>query len=372
MVRSRVLVVSVISAVTLWATSAGAEVLIGSAAPLTGQMSWHGEQHQRGVELAVAELNEAGGVLGQTVEVVTVDDYCDGEQALAAAKKLVADGVVAVVGHSCSGAAIPASAIYEEAGIVMLSNTATNPKLTDQGFGHVFRMVARDTLQGEMAAAYLAERWADGRIAILHDGQAYGQGLAEETRRQLEARGVAVVIFDQITPGQADYTEHLAKLQAADIDVLFYGGYQPEAALLIRQARDRGYDLQMVGSDALVTEYFWHVAGPAAVGVRFVSMADARTNEAAAPVVEKFRADGYEPEGITLYSYATVQAWAQAVEKAGTFEPKAVAEALHGHQFDTVLGRIGFDDKGDVYGYEPFTWYVWTNGDYEPIADLSD
>jgi branched-chain amino acid transport system substrate-binding protein len=329
-------------------------------------MSWHGEQHERGVELAVAELNEAGGVLGETVEVVTVDDYCDGEQAVAAAKKLVADGVVAVVGHTCSGAAIPASAVYEEAGIVMISNTATNPKLTDQGFRHIFRMVARDTLQGEMAAAYLAERWADGRIAILHDGQAYGQGLAEETRRQLEVRGVKASIFEQITPGRADYFDTLAQLKAAGVDVLFYGGYQPEAALLIRQARDRGDNLQMVGSDALVTEYFWHVAGPAAVGVRFVSMADARMNDAAAPVVDKFRAEGYEPEGITLYSYAAVQAWAQAVAKAGTVESEAVAEALRTHEFDTVLGRIGFDERGDVYGYEPFTWYVWQEGDYAP------
>jgi branched-chain amino acid transport system substrate-binding protein len=218
-----------------------------------------------------------------------------------------------------------------------------------------------------MAAAYLAERWADGRIAILHDGQAYGQGLAEETRHQLDARGAKVMLFEQITPGQADYTEVLAKLQAAGIDVLFYGGYQPEAALLIRQARDRGYDLQMIGSDALVTEYFWHVAGPAAVGVRFVSMADARTNEAAAPVVEKFRAQGYEPEGLTLYSYAAVQAWARAVEEAGTIEPGAVAAALRTHQFDTVLGTIGFDEKGDVTGYEPFTWYVWREGKYAPI-----
>jgi branched-chain amino acid transport system substrate-binding protein len=348
-------------------SSAHAEVRIGSAAPLTGQMSWHGEQHQRGIELVVAELNEAGGVLGETVEIVSADDYCDGEQAVATAKKLVTENVVAVVGHSCSGAAIPASAIYEEAGIVMISNTATNPKLTDQGFGHIFRMVARDTLQGEMAAAYLADRWADGRIAILHDGQAYGQGLAEATRAELNRRGVTEVIFAQITPGKADYADTLAELKAGGIDVLFYGGYQPEAALLIRQARDRGYDLQMIGSDALFTEYFWHVAGPAAVGVRFVSMADARTNEAAAPVVEKFRSEGYEPEGLTLYSYAAVQAWAQAVEKAGTFEPGAVAEALRTHQFDTVLGRIGFDGKGDVYGYEPFTWYVWKEGDYAPV-----
>jgi branched-chain amino acid transport system substrate-binding protein len=351
----------------LGACSAHAEILIGSAAPLTGQMSWHGEQHQRGVELVVSELNESGGVLGEMVEVVTVDDYCDGEQALATAKKLVADGVVAVVGHSCSGAAIPASAVYEKAGIVMISNTATNPKLTDQGFRHIFRMVARDTLQGEMAAAYLAERWADGRIAILHDGHAYGRGLAEETRRQLEARGVELTIFEQITPGQSDYAEVLTSLKAAGIDVLFYGGYQPEAALLIRQARDRGYDLQLVGSDALFTEYFWLAAGPAAVGVRFVSMADPRRNEAAAHVVEKFRAQGYEPEGLTLYSYATVQTWAQAVEKAGTFESDAVAEVLHSHEFDTVLGRVGFDDKGDVYGYEPFTWYVWQEGDYAPL-----
>jgi branched-chain amino acid transport system substrate-binding protein len=235
-------------------------------------------------------------------------------------------------------------------------------------------MVARDTLQGEMAAAYLAERWADGRIAILHDGQAYGQGLAEATKAELNRRGVMEVMFAQITPGKEDYTDTLAELESRGIDVLFYGGYQPEAALLIRQARDRGDDLQMVGSDALVTEYFWHVAGPAAVGVRFVSMADARTNEAAAPVVEKFRAEGYEPEGLTLYSYGAVQAWAQAVEKAGTVEPKAVAEALHRHKFDTVLGRIGFDDKGDVYGYEPFAWYVWQDGDYAPIdpAKLTD
>jgi branched-chain amino acid transport system substrate-binding protein len=130
----------------------------------------------------------------------------------------------------------------------------------------------------------------------------------------------------------------------------------------------------MIGSDALSTEYFWHVAGPAAVGVRFVSMADARVNPEARAVVEEFRADGYEPEGITLYSYAAVQVWAQAVEKAGTFAPKAVAEALHANQFDTVLGRIGFDAKGDVHGYEPFTWYVWREGNFALVdpAELSE
>jgi branched-chain amino acid transport system substrate-binding protein len=359
-----------LAVVTLTSASAAAEVLIGSAAPLTGPMAWHGEQHLRGVGLAIAELNAAGGVLGQPVEVISADDYCNADQAIAAANKILASGAVFVVGHNCSGAAIPASSLYEEAGVVMISNTATNSKLTDQGFRRIFRMVARDTLQARMAAEYLVDQQHGGRmIAILHDGQAYGRGLAEVTKAELNRRGGSEAIFAQITPGQPDYSGVLAELQSAGVDLLFYGGYQAEAGLLIRQARDRHYALQMVGSDALFTEYFWHVAGAAAEGVRFVSMADPRTNAAAAPVVEKFLSEGYDPEGLTLYSYAAVQVWAQAVEKAGGFEPDAVAAALHRHEFDTVLGRIGFDEKGDAYGYEPFAWYVWQEGDYVPLEE---
>ena len=360
--------------IMLGSSSVQAEVLIGAGAPLTGQMAWHGEDEERGIQMALSEISAAGGFLGETVETVVADDYCDPQQAVAAANKLIADGVKVVVGHPCSGAAIAASKVYADAGVPMITVTATNPKVTDQGFPQTFRMVGRDPLQAEMAAAYLAEHRADRRIAILHDGQAFGQGLAEVTKAELNRRGVTEALYDQITPGGADYLDTVAELEAAGIDVLFYGGYQREAALLIRQARDHGYDLQMIGSDALVSEDFWLVAGSAAVGVRFVSMVDPRTNERAAPVVEKFRAEGYEPKGFTLYAYAAVEVWAQAVEKAGTFEPKAVAEALHGHQFDTVLGRIGFDEKGDVYGYEPFVWYVWQNGDYAPVdpAKLTD
>jgi branched-chain amino acid transport system substrate-binding protein len=327
------------------ASSLRAEVLIGSAAPITGKMAWFGEQHQRAVTMAVSEINAAGGLLGETIKIVEADDFCNAEQAVAAANKLIAYEVAVVVGHNCSGAAIPASKVYADAGVLMITGTATAPVITDQDFDQTFRMVARDTLQGEMAAAYLAEHRADQRIAILHDGEGYGQGLAEATKAELNRRGVVEAIYARVTPGQADYSATLAHLEAAGIDVLFYGGYQPEAALLIRQARDRGYDVELVGSDALVTEYFWHVAGPAAVGVRFVSMADPRTSEAAAPIVEKFRSEGYEPEGFTLYSYAAVEVWAQAVEKAGTFETRAVAEALRAHRFDTVLGRIGFDER---------------------------
>jgi branched-chain amino acid transport system substrate-binding protein len=348
-------------------SAAHAEVRIGAATPLTGPNSWIGEQHERGVAMAVAELNEAGGLFGEPIELIVADDYCEGEQAVAAARKLIADGVVFVAGHLCSGAAIPASALYQQAGIVMIAPGASNPKLTEQGFSNVFRVVNRDTEQARLAGDYLAEHWGDAKIAILHDGTVYGQGLAEETRRQLNQRGVKEAQFGEIVPGQPEYIEMVAALEAAGIKVLFYGGHLAESALIARQVHERGYDLQLVGSDTLNSEYFLRVAGRAAEGVRFVSQADARTYEAAAPVVAKFRAEGYEPEGWTLYAYAVIQVWAQAVEKAGTFDAAAVVEALHHNEFDTVLGRLGFDDKGDVTGVDSFIWYVWKDGKYGPV-----
>ena len=216
----------------------------------------------------------------------------------------------------------------------------------------MFRVVNRDSEQARLAGDYLAEQWADAKIGILHDGTVYGQDLADATRRQLNRHGVKEAHFGQIMPGQTEYAETVSALEAAGIEVLFYGGYTAEAALIARHAHERGYDLQLVGSDNLNSEYFQRVAGPGAEGVRFVSMADPRRHEAAAPVVAKFRAEGYEPEGFTLYGYAVVQVWAQAVQLAGTFDAGAVADALRRNQFDTVLGRLGFDDKGDVTGID--------------------
>jgi branched-chain amino acid transport system substrate-binding protein len=355
-------------------SSAHAEVRIGAATPLTGNMAWFGEQHERGVAMAVAEINEAGGLLGEPIELIVADDYCEGEQAVAAARKLIAEGVVFVAGHLCSGATIPASALYQEAGIVMISPSSTNPKLTEQGFSNVFRVVKQDSEQARLAGDYLAERWADAKIAILHDGTVYGQGLAEATKGQLNQRGVKETQFDEIVPGQPEYTETVAALEAAGIKVLFYGGHPAEAALIARHLHQRGYDLQLVGSDNLNTEYFLRAAGPAVEGVRFVAVADARTYEAAASVVAKFRAEGYEPEGYTLYAYAVIQVWAQAVKIAGSFAADAVVDALRHNEFDTVLGRLGFDDKGDVTGVDSFIWYVWQDGGYAPVdpAKLTD
>lgn len=346
---------------------AQAEILIGLPGPMTGGMAWFGEQMQEGLAMRIAELNAAGGVLGQQVRLLPVDDYCDPEQAVAAAHALVAARVAAVIGHFCSGAAIPASKVYEEAGILFISSGATNPTLTDQGFRNVFRTAGRDTIQGIMAADQLTGNWHAQNIAIVHDGQAYGLGVAEAARRRLHERGVTKVVFTVIEPRKTDYFELIDHLQANGVDALFFGGYAEEAALIIRQARSRGYGVRMIGPDTLNTEYFGRVAGESSEGVLFPSNPELRNSPGAAPLVAKFRAQGYEPEGITLQNYTAIQVWAEAVETAGTLELDAVIEALRTHEFDTLYGRIGFDAKGDVYGYQPFSWYIWKGGDYAPV-----
>ena len=213
MIRSGSFFISVISAAALYATGLRADILIGVPAPMTGGMSWIGEQGERGTALAVANLNAAGGVLGEPVRAVVVDDFCESDQAVAAAKKLVAERVAVVAGHLCSGASIPASKVYAQAGTLMISPTSTNPTLTEQGFSNVFRVCGRDTLQSTMVGDYLVERWGDQDIAIIHDGQAYGKGIAEEAMRHLNARGMTKILFEAIEPGQADYSNLIDKLQ---------------------------------------------------------------------------------------------------------------------------------------------------------------
>ncbi len=344
-----------------------AEVLIGLPAPYTGPNAWMGEGIERGAEMAVADLNAAGGVLGQPARLIKVDDYCESEQAVAAANKLVAEHVDVVMGHQCSGAAIPASKIYAAAGVLMMTPNATNPVLTEQGFENVFRFCGRDDLQGAMAGTYLADRWAGRNIAIVHDGQAYGRGLAEQVNQTLRARGLSPVLFEAITPGQVDYFDLIERIKAAQAEVVYYGGYSPEAGVLIRGLRNRDDDVQLVAGDGINSEDFGLIAGKASDGTVFTSTLDLRDAPQAADLVARLRAEHYEPIGPTFLAYGAIQAWAQAVETAGTLELDAVTGALRSNEFDTIYGRIGFDAKGDVTGYQPFGWYLWQGGDYAPV-----
>jgi branched-chain amino acid transport system substrate-binding protein len=347
---------------------ARAEVLIGVAGPMTGSQAWFGEQFERGVGMAAADLNAKHGVLGQKVEHLVADDFCDPDQAVAAANKLVGSGVVFVLGHWCSHSSIPASKVYEKAEVLMISPGSASAKLTDEGGPNVFRVYGRDDRQGAIVGDYFAEHWADNEIAVLDDGTTWGAGVANSVRRRLRDRGVRVAVDETITPGEAEYSTLISKMQAAGVDIFFLGGLHRETGLIFRQAHDRGYDLRLIACSAVVTEDFPMIAGPGLAGSLMIATADMRQSRSAAEVVERFRAQGYEPLGTTLNAYAAVQVWAQAVEAAGSLELDKVTEAMHSRQFDTVLGRIGFDVKGDVTGFDPWQWYVWqADGTYVPL-----
>ena len=342
---------------------AHAEVLVGLAVPLTGPSAWIGEEGKQGVDVAVADVNARGGVLGEPIEVIEADDYCDGEQAVAAAKKLVAAGVVAVFGHGCSGAAVPASKVYADARILMISLGATNPKLTEQGFTNVFRMAGRDDLQGRIAGDLLADRWGNRRIAILHDGQIYGQGLAEETRKRLNQRGITEAMFEAIDPGRPDYWDIVQKMRAMGVQVLYYGGYAHEAALIIRQAKEHGYDLQLVAGGGISREDFGLIAGQASDGT-LMTLPPSPSGPEAVELAAKF-AEGLPP---AIYCLRRSPGLGPGGRPSRDVPVGTGRERRPAHEFDTVLGRIGFDAKGDLTGHEKtLSGIVWKGGKYAPV-----
>jgi branched-chain amino acid transport system substrate-binding protein len=345
---------------------ATAEIAIGFASPLTGPFSETGERNRIAVEMAVEDLNERGGVLGQRVTVVVADDACGMQKALDAARALVEAEVAVVVGHMCSHSSLLAAGVYETADRLMISPFSTHPRLTEEGRQNVFRLIGRDDRQGELAGDFLAEHWDGRQIAVLHDGSTYGEGLALEARRQLRVRGEMEAIYDIYTPGANDYAGLVTRLQRARIDVLYIGGYGPDAGLILRTARARGLDLQLVGGDGLGMDEFWTTAGVAGEGAIFSGPPDARHRPQAAELLARFRAHGLGTRTFGIGAYATIQAWAQAVERAGTLELGPVASMLRRGRFDTVLGPIAFNDKGDLRN-APWQWQVWTNGAYVPL-----
>ncbi len=339
------------------------EIVIGAAGPMTGAYATFGEQFRQGAEKAVADINAAGGILGRQLSLELGDDACDPRQAVSVANDMAASGAVFVAGHYCSGSSIPASDVYAESGIIQISPASTNPDYTDRGLPTAFRVCGRDDAQGPSAAAYIAENFPDANIAIVDDRSTYGQGLADQFRGALNALGVTEVLNDAIVSGERDYGALVTKLRQAEVSLLYFGGYHTEAGLIIRQMRNQNVDAVLVGGDALVTNEFWAITGEAGEGTLMTFGPDPRLNPGNTELVAAFRATGYEPEAYTLYTYAAIQAWAQAAERAGAVDAAAVSAALKSGRADTVLGNVGFTENGDVDA-PGYVFYVWRDGEY--------
>lgn len=341
-----------------------ADIKLGVAGPITGPNAAFGAQLKNGVEQAVADINAKGGILGNKIVLSVGDDVSDPKQGVSVANKFVGDGVKFVVGHFNSGVTMPASEVYAENGIPMITPSATNPKITERGLPNVFRTCGRDDQQGKIWADYVISGPGKGKkIAVVHDKTTYGQGLADAAKGFFNAAGVKEVLYEGVNTGEKDYSALVSKIKASGAEILMWGGLHTEGGLILRQLRDQGSNIQMMSGDGITDNEFATIGGPGVVGTLMTFGPDPRDNPAAKEVVAEFKAKNFDPQAYTLYSYAAVQIFKQAAEEAKSLDAKKIEEVMHsGKPFHTVIGDISYDKKGDRTSID-YVWYTWKKGD---------
>ncbi|BBP74462.1 branched-chain amino acid ABC transporter substrate-binding protein [Pseudomonas gingeri NCPPB 3146 = LMG 5327] len=349
---------------------AQADIKIGVAGPMTGANAAFGEQYMKGAQAAADAVNAAGGVNGEKIVLVKGDDACEPKQAVTVAKDLANQKVAGVVGHFCSSSTIPASEIYDEAGIIAITPGSTNPQVTERGLSAMFRMCGRDDQQGIVAGDYIVDVLKGKKVAVIHDKDTYGQGLADATKAQLEKRGVKPVLYEGLTRGEKDFSALVTKIRAAGADVVYFGGLHPEAGPLVKQLRTEGLkDVKFMSDDGVVTDELVTTAGgPQYVdGVYMTFGADPRLLPDSKAVVEQFRKAGTEPEGYTLYAYASIQTLAAGFNGAKSNKGEDAAKWLKSHPVKTVMGEKTWDAKGDLK-VSDYVVYQWDNtGKYHQL-----
>ena len=348
-----------------------ADVKIGVAGPMTGASAAFGEQYMKGAQAAADAINAKGGVNGEKIVLVAGDDACEPKQAVAVANRLVdQDKVIGVVGHFCSSNTIPASEVYADAGVIMITPGSTNPQVTERGLDAVFRMCGRDDQQGIVAGDYIVDVLKGKKVAVINDKDTYGKGLADATSAQLTKRGVKPILEEGLTRGEKDFSALVTKIRSTGADVVFFGGLHPEAGPLVRQLREAGLkDVRFVSDDGVVTDELVSTAGgPQFVeGVYMTFGADPRLLPESKEVVDQFRKAGTEPEGYTLYAYASVQALADAFNGAKSNKGEDAAKWLKANPVKTVMGEKVWDSKGDLK-VSDYVMYQWDkDGKYHQL-----
>jgi len=344
------------------------DVTVAVAGPMTGGESAFGRQMKNGAEMAVADINAAGGVNGKKLALNVEDDACDPKQARSIAEKIAGAKIPFVAGHYCSSSSIPASEAYADGNVLQITPASTNPKFTDSGLWNVARVCGRDDQQGLVAAQYIAKNYKGKNIAILNDKTTYGKGLADETKKALNKAGVTEKMFESYNKGDKDFNAIVSRLKRENIDLVYVGGYHQEAGLILRQMRDQGLKTILMAGDAMNDKEFASITGPAAEGTLFTFGPEPRNKPTAKAIVDKFKAKNIDPEGYTLYTYATIQVWSQAVKKANTTDAKKVMDTIKAGEWDTVLGKLGFDAKGDIKQID-YVVYKWdAKGGYAELG----
>jgi ABC-type branched-subunit amino acid transport system substrate-binding protein len=348
----------------------GAAIKIGVPVPLSGGNAKMGDDIAKAATLAAEEANAKGGVLGRKVEIVSFDDACDAQQSVTAAHKLLDAGVAAVAGGYCSSAAIPASAVYHDAGVVFIADASSNPKLTDQGFENVFRVIGRDDQQGPYAAGFMMNTLKAKRIAIIHDNTAYAKGLADATNAAIKGKaGVEVVFFDAVTPGEKDFSAVLTKVKSLKPDATYYTGYYPEGGLIAKQFKDLGVAGKFMAGDANNDPTFITEAGSASEGVFVTSTPLPQDQSSAKAFVDRYtKRWKQDPGPYSALEYDAVNVVLSAIKQSGSADRAKIIKAVAAiKNYQGATGSINFDKKGDRTSVLYIT-YIIKGGKFVPYG----
>jgi branched-chain amino acid transport system substrate-binding protein len=363
----RVVKLAAVLLASLALASCGGEqkLKVGVAGPMTGNDAVFGAQLKNGVAQAIEDINAAGGLNGQQIELVVGDDAGDPKQGRAVANNFVGEGVGFVVGHFNSGVTEPSSDVYAENGILMITPGSTNPKITERGLVNVFRVCGRDDQQGKIAGEYIVQNFKDKKIAIVHDKTTYGKGLADETKKAINGLGITEVLYEGVNARERDFSALVSKIKESGAELVYWGGVHTEGGSILRQMRSAGVNAVMMGGDGIATNEFAQLAGPGAEGTLMTFGPDPQKRPEAQAVLAKFAARNFKPEAYTLYAYASVQVIAEAAKAINSLDPVKVAAELHsGKTYKTVIGDLSFDAKGDVtrIDYVMYTWQKQPDG----------
>jgi len=350
-------------------------VRIGSASPLTGPQAHIGIDIRNGVQLAIEDANAAGVEIGGRkvkFELVAEDDEANPTKATTVAQKLVDSKVVAVVGHFNSGASIPASKIYSDAGIPQISPSSTNPKYTLQGFKTTFRVVAHDDQQGPTLGRFALDNLKAKSVAVVDDSTAYGQGLADAFEKTAKEGGAKIVAREHTTDKDTDFKAILTKIKGRNPDLVMFGGIDPQAGPMVKQMSELGIKAKYIGGDGMQTPNFIKLAGPPAEGV-MASMPGLPKEKmpGGAQFLQKYKAKfNQDVELFAPMGYDAVMVFIDAMKRAGSTEPAKFLPELAKTNYQGVIGPIAFDEKGDLRN-GPITIYVVKGNKWEPLETVT-
>lgn len=348
----------------------GATIKIGVPVPLSGGNAKMGDDIAKAATLAAEEWNAKGGILGKKLEIVSFDDACDAQASVTAAHKLIDAGVVAVAGGYCSSAAIPASAVYHDASVAFVADASSNPKLTDQGFENVFRVIGRDDQQGPYAAGFMTKTLKAKRIAIIHDNTVYAKGLADATKAALEGMsGAQIVFFDAVTPGEKDFSAVLTKVKSLNPEATYYTGYYPEGGLVAKQFKDLGVSGKFLAGDANNDPTFISEAGNASEGVFVTSTPLPQDQSTATAFIDRYKKRwNQDPGPYSALEYDAVNVVIDAIRRVKVTDRATIIKAIAATKdYKGATGTINFNKKGDRASVLYIT-YIIKNGKFVPYG----